>query len=322
MRARAGVVLLVMVAACAGRTAPPSPPSSPPVIVPVLAAVAAPVAPPPTPPPPDPCVPLKAGEVSEDETPSIVGTTGRTNAGAWLEARGVSKAAFRAWVKARDPRNLDEFDADSLFDGEDSCLTMTVGDKAEDALVCTFAVRTSIMRYSAVALVVRNRRITVVLDAGYALPAMDWPDARWLDLQVTFAAGGLEVDVHDRAEEGAVLVSAPSACRENFARYLACEQALRDGTPLDDVCPLTMDATGKTSFGHHSLAPPPSPVDADRVELHGCASALPKLAELVRTSAPGDMFLAEFRADRAFAVRSCNARGHYVWKGGRFVRRR
>lgn len=267
-------------------------------------------------------MPLKPGEVSEDETPSIVGTRGRTNAGAWLEARGISKAAFGAWVKARDRKNLDDFDVDSIFDGEDSCATMTVGDKAEEALVCTFAVRTSIMRYSAVAFVVRNRRIAVVLDAGFALPAMDWPDARWLDLQVTFAPGGLEADVHDRAAAGAVLVPAPSACRENFARYLACEKAHRDGTPLDSMCPLTMDATGKSTFGHHSLEPLPSPMGADHVELHGCATALPKLAELVRRSAPGDIYAAEFRDDRAFAVRSCNARGHYVWKGGRFVRSR
>lgn len=58
----------------------------------------------------------------------------------------------------------------------------------------------------------------------------------------------------------------------------------------------------------------------DRVELRGCAEALPKLDALIVQSRAGDPYAAEFRADRAFAVKSCKARGRYAWKGGRFVR--
>lgn len=146
------------------------------------------------------------------------GVSKRTNAGAWLTARGVSKTAFRAWLKSRDPRNLEDFDADTLYDNDESCETLVVGDQKEDALVCTLAVRTSIMRYSGTAFVVRNKRIASVLEVGYALPAMDWPDARWLDLQVAFAPGGLEADVHDRAKPGSVLVRPPQAVRARVNR--------------------------------------------------------------------------------------------------------
>ena len=150
--------------------------------------------------------------------------SGRAKAGDWLEARGVKQAAFRAFVRAQDPKNMEDFDADTIWEVDDGCGTLTVGDKKEDALVCSLAVRTSLMRYSAVVVVVRNKRPVSVLDLGYALPAMDWPDARWLDLQLAFSNGGLEADLHDRAKAGSVLVRAPSDCRKHFARYLACEK--------------------------------------------------------------------------------------------------
>lgn len=270
-------------------------------------------------PTPDPCPPLKPNEVSEDDTPGVAGTSGRTKAGAWLEARGVSKAAFRTWVRSRDPRNLEDFDADSLFDNDASCQTLTVGDKSEDALVCTLTVRTSIMRSSAVAFVVRNKRIVSVLEVGYSLPAMDWP-AHWLDLQLTFAPGGLEADLHDRAKPGTVLVMPPSDCHEHFKRYLACEQAHRDGVPSGAECPQEMDASGKLSFGHMSPTPGEDPIVGGPVELFGCAEALPRLDDLVKQTKGNDAFAAEFRDDRAFATKSCKARGRYVWKGDRFVR--
>ncbi len=266
---------------CGPRTARPQTeePKSPPPIASTRPAAKPDVDPPTT--SPDPCPSLQPNEVSDDETPSIAGTAGRIKAGEWLEARGVSKSAFRSWVRSRDPKNFEDFDADSIFDADDSCQTLTVGDEKEDALICALAVRTSIMRFSAVAFVVRSKRIVPVLDVGYALPAMDWPDSRWLDLQLTFSRDGLEADLHDRAKPGTVLVRSPNACREHAAQ---------------------------------------SPMGGDRVELRGCAEALPKLDELVRQSGAGDPYAAEFRSDRAFAVKSCEARGRYVWKGDRFVR--
>src|SRR5688572_20867703 len=148
---------------------------------PVVSARPAASSTPKTTPTPDPCPALKPNEVSADETPAIAGASGRIKAGDWLLARGISKAAFRSWVRSRAPGKLEDFDGDSIFDTEDGCETLTVGDRSEDALVCTLAVRTSIMRYSAVVFVVRNRRIAPVLEVGYSLPAMDWPDTSWLD---------------------------------------------------------------------------------------------------------------------------------------------
>jgi hypothetical protein len=192
--------------------------------------------------------------------------------------------------------------------------------RVEITLVCTLMVRTSIMRYSAVAFVVRNKRIVSVLEVGYSLPAMDWPDSRWLDLQLAFSSGGLEADLHDRAGPGTVLVSSPRYCHEHFKRYLACEQAHQDRAPLEDVCPREIDRSGKISFGHMSPTPPGSPMGGDRIELRGCAEALPKLDELIQETRGNEPFRTEFREDRAFAIKSCNARGHYVWKGDRFLR--
>jgi hypothetical protein len=149
---------------------------------------------------------------------------------------------------------------------------------------------------------------------------MDWPDSSWLDLQLTFSPGGLEADLHDRAKPGTVLVSPPSRCREYFRLYLACEQAHRDGAPLDDVCPHEMDPSGRLAFGHMSPTPPEAPMGSGRIELQGCAEALPKLDELVKETKGNDPFAAEFRADRAFAVKSCKAVGRYVWSRDRFVR--
>lgn len=269
--------------------------------------------------PPDPCPPLAANEVSDDETPSIAGASGKTVAGPWLEARGITKAAFRAWVRARDPKFLEDFDADSVFDYEGHCRSLTVGDKREDALVCTFAVRTSIMRDSAAVFVVRNKRIVSVLDVGFALRAMDWP-VRWLDLQLTFSASGLEADLHDRAKPDTLLVMPPRVCHEHFERYLACEKAHRDGVLSETTCPAQTDASGKLSFGHMTPTPGEDPILGGPIELFGCDKALEGVDRVVQETKSDEMFAGEYRDGRTFAMRSCKARGHYVWKGDRFVR--
>src|SRR5260221_13041126 len=74
-------------------TVTPSAPVSPPASASVVETASTTLA--------DPCLPLAEGEVSNDETPSIAGTMARVKAGDWLEARGISRAAFRAWVRSR-----------------------------------------------------------------------------------------------------------------------------------------------------------------------------------------------------------------------------
>jgi hypothetical protein len=261
--------------------------------------------------PADPCLPLAEGEVSNDETPSIAGTTARGKVGDWLEARGISRDAFRAWVRSR---GLNDNDADTLFDDDEGCATLKVGDKSEDALVCPLVPRTLLMLESAAVFVVRNKRIISVLEVGYALPALAWPDRR-LDLQLTFAPGGLEADLHDRAKPGAVLVGSPSRCHEHYARYLACEKAHREGVETETVCP----EFPAGEAGH--LTPAPGP--RDPIALFGCAVALPKIAKFVQENAgdPKSAYtMEEVRDVRAFVIKSCAARGHYTWKAGRFVR--
>jgi hypothetical protein len=252
--------------------------------------------------------------VSNDETPSIAGTTARSKAGDWLEARGISRAAFRAWVSSRGL--VDDFgdtDADALFDVDEACATLKVGDESEDALACPLATRSMLMRVSAAVFVVRDKRIVSVLEVGYALPEMATVvvPLRGLDLQLTFAPGGLEADLHDRAQPGALLVRSPSRCHEEYARYLACEKAHRDGVETDPPGLVWC----------HGLLPGPGP--AEPAELLGCAAALPRIGKFVKKNAgdPNSPYtLEELRDDRAFVIRSCAARGHYTWKAGRFVR--
>jgi hypothetical protein len=262
----------------------------------------------------DACPPLAEGEVSDDETPSIAGTMARAKAGTWLETRGISREAFRAWIRSRGP--FEDTDADDLFDDDEACATLKVGDKSEDALACPLTTRTMLERESAAVLVVRDKRIVPVLEVGHALRPMAilvTPE-RWLDLQLTFAPGGLEADVHDRAKPGAVLLRSPSRCHEDYARYLACEKAQRDGVATETMCP----SVNQTSIGDWPMPEPP-----DRVELYGCAAALSKIGKVVRAMAvdPSSSYTTEeLRDDRAFVVKSCAARGRYTWKAGRFVR--
>ena len=266
--------------------------------------------------PADPCLPLADGQVSDDETPSIAGTMERVKAGDWLEARGSSRAAFRAWVRSRglfesytpyldDPTSKI---ADQLFDAEPpfyerACGTLKVGDKNEDALACPLVTSTLVRREAAAVLVVRDKRIVSVLEVGYSLRLLEFPDRHMLDLQLTFAPGGLEADVHDRAKPGAVLVGSPAGCHEDYARYFACQKAHDEGVATGGGCPLPSDP-----------GPP--------IELFGCAAARPLLATFVKEIAadPSSPYAKEVRADRDFATRSCAVRGHYTWKAGRFVR--
>lgn len=287
---------------------PPPPPAPPPAAPPVEAPPPPPppveVAPPLPPPPPDPCQPLAKGQVSRDDTPSIAGTTARATPRDWLDARGISQDAFRAWIRAHD-RDLEDEDADNLYEEETACGTLKVGDKSEDALACPLKSRTLVIRESAIVFVVRDKHIVPVLEVGYAMPELADPH-RWFDLQLTFAPGGLEADLHDRAKPGTKLVVPVSGCHEAYAEFLKCDKAQRDGTSTN-ACWL----------------PDGSPHPEAGTELFGCAAGLPKLAAFIQRSMvdpSGTYSKAELRDNRAFAVKTCAARGHYKWNAGRFVR--
>lgn len=139
------------------------------------------------------------------------------------------------------------------------------------------------MQVHALVLVVRSKRPVAVLDVGLSMQALDFPEARHLDLALTFDADGRGVELAERAPEGSTLVEARSACREREARFGACEAALARGeTPADD-CPIVKDEQGTPRVTRDM----PMGGRGTRAALHGCAWATAQLRETQRESGSG-----------------------------------
>jgi len=250
------------------------------------------------------------GSVSDDETPSIRGSIGSTELVPWLEARGVTRAAALAWVASyfRVSRDL----ADPAF-LSGTCGTRPVGDRAEEAAVCVMPVPEGILQIHALVLVVRAKRVVPVLDVGLAMQAMDFPEARWLDLALAFAPDGLSVELGDRAPDGTTLVEAPSRCREREAYLDTCEAALADGgAPAN--CPVVREPDGGARVARVNL----SQYEGLPTTLHDCAGGRARLADMI----PGLVDPAgkrEMRASLAFFDKICAQRGRYTWNRDRFA---
>ena len=95
--------------------------------------------------------------------------------------------------------------------GEAPCFGFTV--EKEEAIICETPGFDSLMPVTALALVVRKKKPVAVLDVGIELRAMDFPDSRFLDLQIAFAPDFTSLDLRDRAPTGSTLVLAPSRVR-------------------------------------------------------------------------------------------------------------
>lgn len=67
--------------------------------------------------------------------------------------------------------------------------------------------------------VIRHAMLDAVLDVGLNIVAMDFPEARWLDLTLALADDGLSAELRDRAPEGTTLAESVKEC-EQRAPYL------------------------------------------------------------------------------------------------------
>jgi hypothetical protein len=144
---------------------------------------------------------------------------------------------------------------------------------------------------------------------------MDWPDARHLDLALSFASDGRSAELRDRAPDGTILVEPPSACRAREKLYDECEKIVKEGGTPPPMCPILVEADGTKKV----LRAPESFIDsmAYPATLHDCAGAKKSMAELRKGNGPA--FAAEATGAAAFIDKACRERGHYVWKRNRFV---
>ncbi len=321
--------------ACASAPSSPPPPAPPPVVLAPIA-TSAPVAvdagatrara-------PSRCRAPAPGEVSDDDTPRVRGTKGDVVMLEWLEARGVGNESALSFLASRYGLGADH--AEAVF-AYDRCGTLTVGDRAEEAILCTPAIPWTIVQTHAVVLVVRNKRPAVVLDVGLGMVALDFPDAHWLDLGVSAAPDGRTIELRDRAPNGTKLVRALSECRAREAELDTCEDLLVSEAPDPKTlfvttpsgssmmttsfhdCPLMLGRDGKVQVVRDT---PQSPLGDGPIELRDCAGGRPPMLEMQRslgTSSP------EMRNDArralAFFDKTCAQRGTWTWKGERFVK--
>lgn len=258
------------------------------------------------------CPPPATGQVSDDDTPTVGGVSTRVRAFEWLEARGVSMTSAVAWYAKRFGA-IDPSVAEITF-GEAACWTLTVGDPAEEAIVCEHALTYTFMQVRALALVVRNKRPVAVLDVGLGMRALDFLEARHLDLALSFDARGLAAELRDRAPAGTTLVEPPSECRRREAFLDACEGALPGGA--DPACPVVHGPGGEPRIARDTAAPSGYPAT-----LNDCDAARAHLREVERELASTPAAVRKEARDAAvFVDRSCKERGRYAWRVDRFVR--
>lgn len=238
----------------------------------------------------DGCPPPGPGKTSDDETPTLRGGKDDALTFEWLEKRGVSKTAAIAWYTARfGVAGLGRDAVEGIF-GSAQCKTIAVGDKAEEAIFCSHTIHYSWMQTRVLVLTVRNKQIAALLDVGLGMRALDWPDARHLDLAFSIDADGKSAELVDRAPEGTILVEPPSACRARMAT----------SSPRLPTLPSGMAYPAK---------------------LHDCAGGIAEMKKTQSDLAAADPSMKkEVREALSFIERACKDRGRYVWRGDKFVR--
>jgi hypothetical protein len=271
------------------------------------------------------CARVDAGEISDDETPAIRGVSKSTELLPWLDVRGVPKRAALSFLASYYGRGTDLESAETWFSG--ACFEVEVGDKPEPALLCQHGLPDGLVEERAVAIVVRNKRPAVVLDLGLNLVALDWPDARWLDLALEIEDSGRVIELHDRAPDGTRIVAPPSACLAREAQLDQCEkdfakepnpEAFANGTWFHGNCPIERGPDKKLFVSRRRVD---QGFGAFPATIHDCAGGRPPLVRALGEAQPG-RDRAEWSRSLAFFDKSCAQRGTWVWQGERFVRRR
>lgn len=328
--------LACLTAACS-TSAPPAPTSSPPPARQLASASGVVRAP--APPAPVPsgdryeseCPPPRPGSVSDDETPAFDVPGTETALLPWLAARGVGEAKALAWLAKRHGLVVDDVAALASM----PCRALAVGPDAEPALACEHAVTYTLAQSVALVVVVRDRSPVTLLQLGLGVRALDFPDAHWLNLALSYRDGAFVL--RDRAADGTTLVEPPSICRARAQQRDACAEALAAEPHPERLAHATaggetFDALGGNCMVHRDPKTKTivvwdptraaSGFSAYPAELHDCAGGLAKLTEAQRASsrsAPGDRV--EWTRAVRFATRACESRGTWTWSKGTFVKR-
>lgn len=273
------------------------------------------------------------GEISDDDSPRIRGGTEGVGLLEWLAARGVDRATALSWLATRYGPGVDGSFAEAAF-GSVPCRSLSVGDRAEEALLCEHMIPDSLVTGHAAVLVVRRSRPVAVFDVGLGIMALDAPDTHWLDLALAVADDGRTIELRDRAPDGTTLVTPPSACRAREAELDACEEQLAaapdpeslahrglalgsESSDLHGGCPFYRGADGKIRVERDVRVRSP----AYPATLHDCSGGRARLVELQRLLATGPPSMrAAARSALAFFDRSCAQRGTWVWQRDRFVK--
>lgn len=237
---------------------------------------------------------LAPGQISDDDTPTFKGVTHSERMLDWLAAHGIKTADAIKWDVARTGKKLDAERAEIAL-GEAPCFSFMI--EKEEALVCATPGLDTVMPWSALGIVVRNKKPVVVLETGVQLRALDEPSVRYLDLQLDFATDFKSFELKDRAAPGATLVEAPSVCAAHQKMLEECLARLTSGEGDTSLCPIVTDEYGQKRVNAAQSQDPAYPA-----EVYGCANVP-----------------AEQRAS-AFVRRSCAARGKWKWIGGRYVK--
>jgi hypothetical protein len=249
----------------------------------------------------------------------------------WFQTHGVSRDQLFVWLTSHYGQGLTKEHSEVVFDGS-RCGQLRVGDQREEALVCVHSLPMQIMPSRAITLVVRNKRPEAVLDVGVGLVAMDFPDARWLDLALVMAPDGNSAVLEDRAPDGTVLVEPRSRCMEREKREAECARKLAahpdpeslahkdlQGERIDllDGCPLLRGEDGRivvfrSERSWDSMAPS---------TLHDCTGAQDALHASMRDLGQAPAESRQMMQEAlAFANKACGQRGRYAWEKGRFVK--
>jgi hypothetical protein len=274
------------------------------------------------------CVSPGAGEVSDDETPVVVGipATAFVSLKAWLADRDVSTGEQLAWLKQHDRTDRVTNETDWA-----SCQPLTVGDRDEPALLCIVLHPAPLTETRAVVVTVRNKRPAALLDVGLGIGALDWTDAHWLDLSLHIAKDGRSVELRDRAPEGTRLIAPPSVCRQREAKLEGCRAAFAK-EPDPERFVLTTPKGSPERFdsfqgcflargpnGRVQVMPAPVPAFSGYpATLHDCAGGRVLLKRAMSDLPP--KMRSEWKAALAFLDKSCAARGTWTWKGDRFMK--
>lgn len=223
--------------------------------------------------------------MSDDTSPTLKGFGESANDEAWAKAHGLNPKAVAAWWGAHE-----KLTADDASRSSHGCQEAKVGDPAEDALFCTWGSRELLDLRTLTGFVVRNKKLTLVVELPLGSVQLDRAEDHQLDLAATLTSP-VELELKERAPDNTPLVMAMSYCLDMEKK----------GVPVESMTP------PQSGF--------PQP-------LRNCAGSKEALAGFGPAEKQNDRgWTDSIRHATKFITRACTSQlGFYAWKSGQFVR--